>query len=109
MKPVAEVAATLRIPSERTLDGFVGMDPGERADVEPRLPRRAVLHRERYYDSAAEEHIDDCDGSLAACNSRFGLAGDWTGRVLFRLKGPESMSGRHPLLDALKRLGPPSR
>ena len=47
---------------------------------------------------------------LAAYNERFGLpAGGWSGRVLERLAGPESMAGRHRLREVLEGLGLPSR
>src|SRR5690606_19124865 len=83
-------------------------DPNERAGVKPRLPREAVLHREQY-STDADEHIAVYDERLAAYNRRFGLRGDWSGRVLARLKGPESMSGRHRLREVLALLGLPSR
>jgi nitroreductase len=84
-------------------------DPDEEADIKPRLPLGAVLHRERYDAAAADAHIEVYDERLAAYNSRLGLAGDWTTRVLTRLRGPESMAGRHRLRETLHRLGLPSR
>lgn len=83
-------------------------DPAEEADVKPRLPQSAVLHLEQY-DVAADASIDEYDGALAAYNTRFGLAGGWTDRVLARLRGPESMAGRHLLREVLERRGLPSR
>ncbi|MEV0646203.1 NADPH-dependent oxidoreductase [Phytomonospora sp. NPDC050363] len=107
-----EVAAELGLPPH-TVAAFglaVGEpDPLERADVKPRLPREAVLHRERYDGPAADAHIPGYDKVLAAYNARFGLSGGWSDRVLARLKGPESMAGRHRLREALARLGFPSR
>ncbi|GAA1660197.1 NADPH-dependent oxidoreductase [Glycomyces endophyticus] len=106
-----EVAAELKLPPH-TVAAFglaVGEpDPDEAADVKPRLPQAAVLHREQYTE-AADDHIDDYDGRLAAYNARFGLAGNWSDRVLARLKGPESMGGRHRLRSVLESLGFPSR
>ncbi len=67
-----------------------------------------MLHLEQY-DTSADAHIAGYDGRLSAYHSRFGLAGNWTGRVLERLRGPESMAGRHRLRETLGRLGPPSR
>jgi len=58
---------------------------------------------------AADAHIAAYDRVLAAYNTRFGLPGDWTRRVLVRRRGPESMAGRHRLRETLDRLGLPSR
>ncbi|MCK9923826.1 nitroreductase family protein [Frankia sp. AgPm24] len=49
------------------------------------------------------------DQRLSAYNTRFGLDGAWSDRVLARLAGPESMAGRHRLREILTRLGLPSR
>ncbi|WP_242424268.1 nitroreductase family protein, partial [Frankia sp. EI5c] len=106
-----EVAAELGLPPH-TVAAFglaVGApDPTEQADVKPRLPQQAVLHRERY-DVTADAHIPTYDARLAAYNARFGLDGNWSDRALARLAGPESMAGRHRLREILERLGLPSR
>ncbi|MET7403348.1 NADPH-dependent oxidoreductase [Dactylosporangium sp. NPDC005572] len=106
-----EVATELGLPPHTvaTFGLAIGRpDPAEHAGIKPRLPQEAVLHRERY-DAAADEHIAAYDERLAAYNARFGLAGNWSGRVLQRLSGPESMAGRHRLRQTLERLGLPSR
>jgi nitroreductase len=106
-----QVAEELRLPPH-TVAAFglaVGApDPTEQADIKPRLPQSVVLHREQY-DVRADAHIAAYDERLSAYNNRFGLSGNWTGRVLERLRGPESMAGRHKLRDTLRRLGFPSR
>ncbi|GAA1615408.1 NADPH-dependent oxidoreductase [Catellatospora bangladeshensis] len=106
-----EVAAELRLPPH-TVAAFglaVGTpDPAEQAGVKPRLPQGAVLHREQY-DVAADAHIAAYDERLSAYNGRFGLSGNWSDRVLERLRGPESMAGRHRLREVLERLGLHSR
>jgi len=84
-------------------------DPGEHAAVKPRLPQGAVLHRERYDAEVADAQIADYDERLSSYNARFGLRGNWSSRVLERLKGPESMAGRHRLRETLERLGLASR
>jgi hypothetical protein len=85
-------------------------DPTENAGVKPRLPQAAVVHHERYDAAAADAHIPSYDDRLAAYNQRHGLpAGGWSGRVLTRLAGPESMAGRHRLRELLGDLGLPSR
>jgi nitroreductase len=106
------VAAELGLPPHTvaTFGLAVGApDPTENAGVKPRLPQDAVLHRERYDAAAADAHIAAYDERLAAYNTRFGLPGDWSGRVLTRLAGPGSMAGRHRLREILERLGLPSR
>lgn len=106
-----EVAAELKLPPH-TVAAFglaVGEpDPAERAGVKPRLPQAAVLHREQYSDKS-DAHLDVYDERLAAYNARFGLKGNWTDRVLARLRGPESMHGRHKLRAVLESFGLPSR
>jgi nitroreductase len=108
----AEVAAELGLPPHAVAAFGLAVgepDPAENAAVKPRLPQGAVLHRERYDAVAADEHITTYDERLSAYNSRFGLPGDWSGRVLARLRGPETMAGRHRLRETLERLGLPSR
>lgn len=108
----ADVAAELGLP-DHTVAAFglaVGEpDPAENADVKPRLPQDAVVHRERYDAAAADAHIAQYDERLAAYNSAHGLAGTWSDRVLGRLAGPSSMSGRHTLRSILEVRGLPSR
>ena len=107
-----EIAAELGLPAH-AVAAFglaVGIpDPTENAGIKPRLPQAAVLHRERYDAAAADAYIEVYDERLAAYNRRFGLPGNWTERVLARLAGPQSLSGRHRLRDHLNRLGLPSR
>jgi nitroreductase len=106
-----EIAAELALPPH-TVAAFglaVGEpDPTENAGIKPRLPREAVLHLERY-DTAADKHIDPYDETLKTYNTRFGLPGAWSDRVLARLAGPASMAGRHRMRSTLERLGLPSR
>ncbi|WP_018505642.1 nitroreductase family protein [Parafrankia discariae] len=106
-----EVAAELGLPPHAVAAFGLAVgepDPTERADVKPRLPRDAVLHRERY-DIAADAHIETYDQRLSTYNTRFGLDGAWSDRALARLAGPESMAGRHRLREILENLGLPSR
>jgi len=108
-----QVAAELGLPPHAvaTFGLAVGVpDPTERAGIKPRLPQAAVVHHERYDAEAADAHIPGYDTRLAAYNERHGLpGGGWTGRVLTRLAGPESMAGRHRLREVLDGLGLPSR
>lgn len=84
-------------------------DPTEHAGVKPRLRQSAVLHRESYDAESADAQVAEYDGRIAAYNARYGLPDDWTTRVLARLAGPQSLSGRHILRDHLERRGLPSR
>lgn len=107
-----EIAAELALPPHAVAAFGLAIgvpDPSEQAGIKVRLPQSAVLHRERFDAAAADAHIPAYDHRLAAYNARFGLSGDWTTRVLARLRGPESMAGRHRLREALERLGLPSR
>ncbi|WP_436536562.1 NADPH-dependent oxidoreductase [Actinoplanes sp. HUAS TT8] len=107
-----EIAAELRLPphSVAVFGLAVGEpDPTEAAGVKPRLPQAAVLHHETYDAEAADAHIPAYDQRLAAYNQRYGLSGGWSDRVIARLRGPESLSGRHRLREILDRLGLPSR
>lgn len=107
-----EVAAELSLPphSVAAFGLAVGeADPAENAGVKPRLPRDAVLHRERYAAELADAHIAVYDERLAAYNTRHGGRGGWTERILTRLAGPRSMAGRDTLRASLERLGLPSR
>ncbi|BCB83229.1 NADPH-dependent oxidoreductase [Phytohabitans suffuscus] len=107
-----EVAAELRLPPN-AMAAFgmaVGTpDATENAGIKPRLPQAAVMHQERYDADTADAHIAAYDERLTAYNTRYGLAGNWSDRVLARLRGPASMSGRHRLRQTLERLGLPSR
>jgi nitroreductase len=107
-----EVAAELGLPPHAvaTFGLAVGTpDPTENAGIKPRLPQDAVLHRERYDAQAADSHLPAYDERLAVYNNRYGLSGSWSERVLSRLAGPHSLSGRHRLREQLERLGLPSR
>lgn len=84
-------------------------DPAEDAGVKPRLPQTAVLHRETYDAGAADTALPAYDERLAAYNRAHGLAGAWSERVLARLAGPASMSGRERLREVLERRDLPSR
>lgn len=107
-----EVAAELNLPPHAVAAFGLAVgtpDPSEHAGIKPRLPQAAVLHRETYDAVAADTHISLYDERLSTYNSRHGLSGTWSDRVLTRLRGPDSLSGRHVLRSALERLGLPSR
>ncbi|BBB02046.1 putative nitroreductase [Actinacidiphila reveromycinica] len=84
-------------------------DPAEDADVKPRLPQSAVLHRETYDAGRADTDLPAYDERLAAYNRAHGLTGAWTERILRRLAGAADLAGRDTLRDSLERRGLPSR
>lgn len=106
-----EVATELGLP-ESTVAAFglaVGHpDPDEPAGVKPRLPQAAVLHREQYDAARADAAVPEYDAALAAYDERWGREGRWSERVLTRLRGPDSMAGRHVLRAVLEERGLPS-
>ncbi|WP_454789815.1 NADPH-dependent oxidoreductase [Mycolicibacterium lutetiense] len=107
-----EVAAELSLPPHAvaTFGLAVGTpDPTENAGIKPRLPQAAVLHHEHYDADSADAQLPAYDERLAVYNTRYGLSGSWSERVLSRLAGPHSLSGRHRLREQLERLGLPSR
>lgn len=107
-----EVAAELELPMH-TVAAFgmaIGIpDPSEAAGIKPRLPQAAVLHHETYNAPEADAHIPMYDERLSGYNTRYGMPGNWSERVLKRLASAESLNGRHRMRDTLERLGLPSR
>lgn len=105
----AAVAAELGLPpNSAAIFGLsVGHpDPARQAEVKPRLPQGAVLHRERY--DAAEERlaIAQYDKTLAVFSrSQRMEAESWTGRVIDRVGTKASLRGRHQMRDILNALG----
>ena len=106
-----EVAAELGLPPHAVATFGMALgtpDPDEQAGIKPRLPQSAVLHHE-HYDDAADAEVPLYDERLGAYNAQYGMAGNWSSRVLTRLAGPETLHGRHRLREQLERLGLQSR
>ena len=80
---------------------------GHEGSVKPRLPQEAVLHRGRYDLDGQDAAIARYDEAMAAFNAREGLQtkAPWTIHSARRVAGPQSLSGRHELGQALRRLG----
>jgi len=77
-------------------------DPARPAAIKPRLPQAAVLSRERFVPTAPEPHVAGYDRTLAAFQASQNLpAVPWSTHALSRLRGPESLHGRHRLVEAL--------
>ncbi|GBQ87086.1 nitroreductase [Gluconacetobacter johannae DSM 13595] len=108
-----QVARELELPG-RTMAVFgmcVGHPDSDRpASIKPRLPQSVVLHRERYGMADEAAGIAAYDQSDAAFQREQGLAPRaWSDAMVRRVAGPESLSGRDRLRDALAALGFPLR
>ncbi|GGC77597.1 nitroreductase family protein [Chelatococcus reniformis] len=107
-RPV-EVAELLHLPPN--VVAVVGLvvghpDPARPAAVKPRLPQRVVLHRERYDASQPPDAIDGYDRTLAEFQRGQNLPpAGWIDAALQRVRGPQSLSGRDRLKEALIALG----
>lgn len=105
----AEVAAELGLPPQAfALFGLtVGVpDPAAAASVKPRLPQLAVLFREAYGAPAPPEALVAYDRRLRSFQrEQHMVERDWTEQASQRVRGAESIAGRHVLRDVLQRLG----
>lgn len=105
----AEVAALLDLPANVfALFGLaVGYpDPAAPASVKPRLPQEAVLFCETYGHGDIGSGVAAYDSRLRAFQREQGLAErDWSEQATQRVRGAESLSGRHVLRDVLQSLG----
>jgi nitroreductase len=82
-------------------------DPAVATDVKPRLGQAAVLHREQYALGEAQlEAIDTLDVKFRDFQKEQGLPEQgWIRQALSRVRGPDAMSGRDRLKEALAALG----
>lgn len=81
-------------------------DPDRPADVKPRLPQRVVLHRERYDPSLPAEALAGYEEALKAFQHRQQMREiGWMAAALERVRGPEALSGRDRMREALTDLG----
>lgn len=84
-------------------------DPAEGTDIKPRLPQAAVLHHEGYAlppGEALPAEVAQYDAALQAFQQEQGMrVQDWSAIMANRLRGPESLSGRHRMREALGNLG----
>jgi len=108
-----EVAATLGLPPHvMALFGMcVGYpDPEKPADVKPRLPLEAVLHREQYSAAAYSATVADYDACLVEFQREQGMRETpWTELVTNRVKDAAALNGRDRIREALNTLGFPIR
>lgn len=81
-------------------------DPSRPAAVKPRLPPPVVLHREQYDAAIQPPSIAEYDTRLGGFQSEQNMPPEvWTERVTSRVRGPQSLSGRHRMREALANLG----
>jgi nitroreductase len=80
---------------------------GAEGSIKPRLPQEAVLHHGRYDLEGQEAAILRYNGAMADFYARENMSvqGQWTRHSAKRVAGPESLSGRHELMRALRRMG----
>jgi nitroreductase len=106
----AEVAAELELPPHGL--PLIGLSVGypdltRASNVKPRLPQEAVLFRERYVWGAEQDAaIEVYNPRLRAFQREQQMPElDWTQQATTRVRGPESMAGRHVLRSVLDGLG----
>ena len=104
------VAATLGLPPH--VMALFGMcigypDPDKPADIKPRLPMAAVLHREQYSHPAS---IADYDARLVEFQREQAMRETpWTELATNRVKDAAALNGRDRIREALQTLGFPVR
>lgn len=106
---IASVATELDLPPQvyPVFGLCVGYPDREReAQVKPRLPQAAVLHRETYQLDTEEQVIAQYDSHLGEFYRREGMkAGGWSEQVVSRLSRVENLHGREALLSELTKMG----
>lgn len=104
-----EVAETLGLPADvvAVFGLCVGRPDEERpAAVKPRLPIEAVLHGECYGGPPSADIVAGYDDALRSFQVEQGMpANGWSDTAIQRVRGPESLSGRHRLREALAARG----
>jgi nitroreductase len=102
------VARELALPSQTfAVFGLCVGYAAQTTAIKPRLPQRAVVHTEQYQLESQAEAIAEYNQVMRAFyraqNMR--VEGDWTEHSLRRVAGPDSLSGRSQLRQALHHLG----
>jgi nitroreductase len=81
-------------------------DPDVVTGVKPRLSPSLVLHRERYGAGYAPEAVADYDVAIQDFQGEQAIPKlPWSRQVLARVAGPQSLSGRDRIREALTNLG----
>lgn len=104
------VAAELCLPprSFAVFGMCVGYPDAQRlAAIKPRLPQRAVLHRETYDADALPDAVTAYDATMATFyrEQQMRTSGPWAEHSLRRVAGPQTLSGRDRIREALHKLG----
>ena len=75
--------------------------------VKPRPPQSVVLHHERYALEAQDAGIEAYNAAMARFyeEQQMNVHGTWSVHSAKRIAGPESLSGRDRLVEALHALG----
>jgi nitroreductase len=108
-----EVAAELGLPPH--VVALFGMcvgypDPAKPADIKPRLPLGAVLHREQYSAAAQSAVFAEYDRRLVEFQREQGMRETpWTELATNRVHTAQSLNGRDRIREALNTLGFPIR
>lgn len=104
------VAAELALPPQAfavfgLCVGYADQNPA----IKPRLPQSAILHHEQYQMDPQLPAIDTYNQTMRDFYQSEGMnvEGDWAEHSLQRVAGPESISGRDRLRQALNTLGFP--
>jgi nitroreductase len=104
-----QVAAELKLPPETfAVFGMVigHPDPAKPTQIKPRLNLKTVLSHETYDTSREKESIAQFDSVMGQFYHAQSMNGDsWTEHALPRIHGPESLSNRERLNEALRILG----
>jgi nitroreductase len=105
-----EVARLLGLPPK--VFAVFGMcvgyeDPARPASVKPRPPQSVVLHRERYSLEAQQPGIADYNAAMADfyTSQNMNVRGTWAVHSSKRIAGPQTLSGRDRLVEALRARG----
>ena len=104
-----QVAAELGLPPQ--VFAVFGMsvgtpDPAGETGVKPRLPRKVVLHRERYGIERQEPDISRYNGIVRDFQREQGMREqDWTRQSIDRVKDVAALRGRDRMREALRNLG----
>ncbi|AWI79836.1 NADPH-dependent oxidoreductase [Parazoarcus communis] len=82
-------------------------DPAKPAAVKPRPPQSVVMHHERYSLPAQAPGIEAYNAAMASFyeEQKMNVHGTWAIHSAKRIAGPETLSGRDHLVEALHKRG----
>jgi len=104
-----QVAEALKLPPH--VFAVFGMaigwpDAAQATDIKPRLPQRAVLHRETYDAAAARDAVEAYNAIMRGFQQEQGMrVADWTQQCINRVKDAAALRGRDRMREALRNLG----